>query len=160
MPMVLPCASVPIRALRFTSRSRRSARSASMIRLDNVKQHSERVLGDGMGIAAGLVDHQHAGFRAGLDVDRIEAGAIARDDQEAGRASQQVAVDVEVPRDFVARRADLIGMRRGDDRCGDMLGTFVLEPIETHIGPCLQDVGVDLMRQILDVENALVVDGH
>ena len=67
---------------------------------------------------------------------------------------------MEVPRDLVARRADLIGMRRADDRRGDILGTFVLEPVETHIGPCLQDVGVDLVRQILYVENALVVDGH
>jgi hypothetical protein len=113
-----------------------------------------------MGVAAGLIDHHHASFRAGIDVDRIEAGAIARDDQQAGRASQQVAVDVKVRRDLVARRTDLIGMRRGDDRCGDVLGTLVLQSIETHIGPCLQDVGVDLVRQILDVENALVVDGH
>ena len=36
MPMVLPCASLPIRALRLTLGARRSARSASMMRFDSV----------------------------------------------------------------------------------------------------------------------------
>ena len=51
------------------------------IRLDDPlgqsQQHSERVLGHGMGIAAGLVDHHDARFGTGIDVDRIKAGAIA-----------------------------------------------------------------------------------
>ena len=61
---------------------------------------------------------------------------------------------------FIARRADLIGMRRGQDRRRDLIGAFVLEPVEPHVGPRPQDVGIDLVRQIFDVEHALVVDGH
>ena len=41
------------------------------------EQHAQRVFGHGVGVAAGLVDHQHAGFAAGLDIDGIIAGAIA-----------------------------------------------------------------------------------
>ena len=124
------------------------------------EQHAQRVFGHGVGVAAGLVDHQHTGFAAGLDVDGIVAGAIAGDDQEVRRAPQQVSIDVEMSCQFIARRADLIGMRRGQDRRGNLLGTFVLEPVEPHIGPRPQDVGIDLMRQIFDVKHALVVDGH
>ena len=63
-------------------------------------------------------------------------------------------------REFVARRADLIGVRRGQNRRGDLLGAFILEPVQPHVGPRPQDVGINLMRQIFDVEHALAVDGH
>src|SRR5260370_15706308 len=62
--------------------------------------------------------------------------------------------------EFIARGADLIGMRCGEDRRRNFLGAFVFEPVEPHIGPCPQDVGIDLVRQIFDVEHALVVYGH
>ena len=124
------------------------------------QQHAERMLGDRMGIAAGLVDHQHARRRAGIDIDGIKARAVAGDDQQVRRAAQQIRIDMEMRRQFVARRADLVGMRRGQDRRRDLVGAFVLEPVEPHIGPRLEDVGIDRMGEIFDVEHALVVDGH
>ncbi len=41
------------------------------------QQHAERVFGDRMRVAAGLVDHEHACLGAGLDIDGIEACAVA-----------------------------------------------------------------------------------
>jgi len=61
---------------------------------------------------------------------------------------------------LIARGADLIGVRRCENRRGDVLGAVVLETIEAHIGPCLQHLGINLVGQIFDVEYALVVDGH
>ena len=63
-------------------------------------------------------------------------------------------------REFVARGADLIGVRRGQDRREDRFGGFVLEPVEPHIGPRRQHLGINRMRQIFDVEHALVIHGH
>ena len=51
------------------------------------------MLGDGMGVAAGLVDHQHARRGAGLDVDRVETRAITGDNQEVRGTVQQVGME-------------------------------------------------------------------
>ena len=99
------------------------------------QQHAERMLGDRIGVAAGLIDHQHARRGAGVDIDGVEARAVAGDDQQVRRAPQQVLMDMEVLRQFVARGADLVGMRRGQDRRGDVIGAFVLQPVEPHVGP-------------------------
>ena len=40
------------------------------------QQHAERVLGDRVGVAARLIDDEHSGGRAGVNVDGIEAGAV------------------------------------------------------------------------------------
>ena len=40
------------------------------------QQHAERVLGDRVGVAAGLIDDEHARRRAGIDIDGIEARAV------------------------------------------------------------------------------------
>ena len=69
-------------------------------------------------------------------------------------------MDMEVLRQLVARGADLIGMRRGQDRRGDVIGAFVFEPVEPHVGRRAEDVGIDLVGEIFDVEHALAVDGH
>ncbi len=69
-------------------------------------------------------------------------------------------MDVKMRSKFVARGADLIGMGRGQNRREDVVRALVLEPVEPHIGPCAKDVGVDRVREIFDVEYALVVDGH
>ena len=116
MPMVLPCASLPISALRLTL----ALAAQRAVGLDNAlrqrEQHAERVLGDGIGVAAGLVDHQHAGRGAGVDIDGIEARAVAGDDQQIRRPLQKIGMGMEMRRQFVARRTDLIGVRRGQDR--------------------------------------------
>ena len=88
------------------------------------QQHAERVLGDRIGVAAGLIDDQHARRGAGVDVDGIEARAVAGDDQQVRRPLQQILVDMEMRCQFVARRADLIGMRRRQDRRGDLIRSF------------------------------------
>ena len=134
------------------------------VRLNNAlrkrEQHCESVFGHRVGVPAGLVDHQHPRGRAGLDIDRIVARAIARDDQEIWRSPQQVCIDMEMPRKLIARRTDLVSVRGGQDRRGDFLRTFVLQSIEPHIRPRSQNFRIDLVCQILDVEHALVVDGH
>ena len=60
------------------------------------QQHAERVFGHRMRVAAGLVDDQHARFGAGLDIDGVEARAVAGDDQQMRRAPQQVGVHMKV----------------------------------------------------------------
>ena len=65
-----------------------------------------------MGIAAGLIDDEHPCLGTGLDIDGIVPRAIAGDDQEIRRPPQQVALDVEMTGEFVARSSNLIGMRR------------------------------------------------
>ena len=124
------------------------------------QQHAERMLGDRIGVAAGLIDDQHARRRAGIDVDGIEARAVRGHDQQVRRPPQQILIDMEMRRDLVARRADLIGMRRRQDWRCDRIGTFVLQPVEPHVGTRFEDIDIDLMGEIFDVEHALVVDGH
>ena len=124
------------------------------------QHHAERMLGDRIGVAAGLIDDEHARRRAGIDIDGIEARAVRGHDQQVRRPLQQILIDMEMSCDFVARRADLIGMRRRQDRRCDRIGTVVLQPVEPHVGAGFEDIGIDLMGEIFDVEHALVVDGH
>src|ERR1700736_1834555 len=65
-----------------------------------------------------------------------------------------------MPRQLIARGADLVGMRRGQNRRRYFLGALVLERVEPHVGPRPQNVGIDLVGEVFDVEHALVVDGH
>ena len=60
------------------------------------QHHAEHMCGDRVGVAAGLVDDQHAGVGAVLDVDGVVAGAAGRHDQEVRRARQQILVGVEL----------------------------------------------------------------
>ena len=124
------------------------------------EQHCQSVFGDRMGIAAGLIDDQHARRRAGFYIHRIVARPIARDDQQVRRAPQQVMIDVKMACELIARRADLIGVRRRQDRRRDFVRALVLKPVEPHIRPGAQDVGINLVREVFDVEHALIVDGH
>ena len=118
------------------------------------------MLGDGMGIAAGLVDDQHARIGARLDVDGVEARAIAGDEQQVRRALQEGGIDVEMRGEFVAGGADLVDMGGAEDRRVKVFGGLVLDAIEPDVGPRLQDVDIDRIGQIFDVEDALAVDGH
>ena len=114
MPMVLP-------ALRSHQRVAIDVAVAAQraVGLDDAlrqrQQHAERMSATECGVAAGLVDDQHAGCGAGLDIDGIEARAVAGDDQEVRRAPQQVGMDMEVRRQLVARRPDLVDMRRREN---------------------------------------------
>ena len=118
------------------------------------------MLGDRVGVAAGLIDDEHAGRGAGVDVDGVEARAVGGDDQQVRRAPQQVLMDMEVLCQLITRRADLVGMRGGQDRRGDVIGAFVFQPVEPHVGTSAENVCVDLVGEIFDVEHALAVDGH
>ena len=124
------------------------------------QHHPERMLGDRIGVAAGLIDDEHARRRAGIDIDGIEARAVRGHDQEVRRPLQQILIDMEMFCDFVARRADLIGMRRRQNWRCDRIGTVVLQPVEPHVGAAFEDIDVDLVGEVFDVEHALVVDGH
>jgi len=115
-------------------------------------------IGDRVGVAAGLIDDQHACRRAGIDIDGIEARAIAGDDQEVRRPPQQVRIDVKVPRQFVARRADLIGMRGGEDGRRSIRRVVVLHFVEPHVIALAEylDKTDRLVRR--DPKHALAVD--
>src|SRR5215475_6250871 len=113
-----------------------------------------------MRVATGLIEDQHPGLRAGLNVDRVETGAIARDDQEIRRALQKVRMDMKMRRKLVTRGADLIGVRLFDDRREDILRTFVLETIKPDVCPGFQNIDVDRVGEIFDIEDTLVVDSH
>ena len=124
------------------------------------QHHRQRVLGHRMRIAAGLVHDQHARIRAGLDVDGIEACAVAGDQQQVRRALQEGSIDMEMRRQLVAGSADLVDMGRTQDRGVKVLGALVLDAVEPDVGPRLQDVDVDRVGQVFDVEDALAVDRH
>jgi hypothetical protein len=65
-------------------RTRRNAACDVRNALEQAEDHAQRVvLGDAARIAARLVAHDHAGFRAGVHIDRVVASAEARDQQQA-----------------------------------------------------------------------------
>ena len=66
------------------------------------------MFGNRVGIAAGLVDDQHARLGAGLDIDGIKTRAVGGDDQKIRRALQERVMDMEVRRQLVACGADAI----------------------------------------------------
>ena len=118
------------------------------------------MLGDGIGVAAGLVEDKHACLGAGGNIDGVEPRTVGRDDQEVRRALQEILVDMKVPRQLVACRANLVGVRRRQDRREHIRRAFILEPIEPHVGAAFHDLGIDVVGEVFDVEHALVVDGH
>ncbi len=88
------------------------------------------MLGDGFLVAAGLIERQHTRIGAGLQVDGVVARAIGRDDQQALRPAQQVAVGVIFLGEFIARRADLIAVRSRQNRRRRIVRAVVLELVE------------------------------
>ena len=160
MPMVLPCASLPDQRIAIDVGFAPQRAVGFEDALGQRQQHAERVLGDRIGVAARLIDDEHSRRRAGVDVDGIEARAVRGHDQEVRRPPQQVMVDMEMRGDLVARRADLVGMRRRQDGRCDRIGTVVLQPVEPHVGTRFQDFDIDLIGEVIPREHALVVDGH
>ena len=75
------------------------------------QQHAEHVFSDRFGVAAGLVDDQDAALGAGLHIDGVVTGAVGRYDQQVRRVVQKLGAGVVVPRELVAGRAGLIGVR-------------------------------------------------
>ena len=159
MPTVWPSRSCPMKMLRSII-SRRIARSASTMRFDSAQHHRERVLGDRLLVAAGLVEAEHAGLGAGLQVDGVVARAVGRDDQQALRAAQQVRAGVIFLRQLVARRAGLVGMRGGEDRGCDIVRAVVPELVEADVGALLDDLGEYRVGRTVDKEHALAAVGH
>ena len=125
--------------------------------LGQAEQHAEHMLGDCLRVAARLVDNEDAALVAGLHVDRVVTGAVARHDQQVGRLPQQVGSGVVAGRQLVARRAGLVDVRRREDRRRDIGRAVVLEAVERHIGAPAEDVGVADHHMRCDVEHALAV---
>ncbi len=123
-------------------------------------QHAERMFGHRIGVSAGLVDDKHTRLGTGVDIDRIEARAVGRYDQQVRRPLQQILVGMEMPRQLIACRADLVGVGVGQNGRKDLGRALVLEPVEPHVGPILEDFNVDIVGEIFDVEDALVVNRH
>jgi hypothetical protein len=123
-------------------------------------QHAERVFGDRLAIATGLVEHQDSRVGASLDVDGVVTDAVRRHDQELGSPRDQRRIDVKPARKLVPRRPDLIDMGGGDDRCRLLFGGFVLEPVEPDVTPLGEHLGEDGVGEIFDVEDAFGVHGH
>src|SRR5262249_15606208 len=95
-----------------------------------------------------------------VDIDGVEARAIAGDEEKVRCPPQQIVVDMEMRREFVACGTDLIDVCSRKDRRESVLRAFILQSIEPHVGTRFEDVGVDRVGEILDVENAFGVDGH
>jgi hypothetical protein len=128
--------------------------------LREAEHHRERVLGDRLLVAAGLVEAEHAGLGAGLQVHGVVTRAVGRDDQQALRAAQQVGTRVILLRQFVARRAGLVGMRGGKDRRRDIVGAVIPELVETDVGALLDDLGEYRVGRTVDKKHALAAVGH
>src|SRR6266576_4170288 len=61
---------------------------------------------------------------------------------------------------FVARRADLIGMRARKNWRRIIVGTVVLELVEPDVGALLQDLGENAVGGTIDKEHTLGAIGH
>ena len=116
------------------------------------------MLGNRLGVAAGLVDHQDAALGAGLHIDGVVAGAVGRHDQEVRRLAQEIGVRVIVPRQLVAGRTGLIGMRGGKNGCAAAVGLLLPELIEPHVAALAEDFAIALRPVRRHAEDALIVD--
>ena len=124
------------------------------------QQHGEHMRRHGFRIAAGLIDHEHAGARAVLQVDGVVARAVGRNDEEVRHARERFAPRLEARRQLVPGRADLIGVRRRHDRRRGLLGRVVLQPVEADLRALRDQIEVAGMREVADVEDALDVLPH
>ncbi len=124
------------------------------------QQHSERVLGNGFAIAAGLVHHQDAGIRAGLDVDRVVTGAIRGDEQHIGHARDQRGIDVKLAREFMLGRPRLVDVGSGKDRRRGRVIARILKVVEADVGSLSENVDENRMGEGPHVEHALGINGH
>src|SRR6202044_4020364 len=70
----------------------------------------------------------------------------------------QFAADVIVRRQFVPRRADLIGMRGGQNLERGRVRDFLPEHVEPHVAPLTEHLAIADRPVRLDAENALAVD--
>ena len=107
------------------------------------QHHRQRVLRHAFLVAAGLVDHNDAGRRAGIHVDRVVAGAVGGRRDEVGHFGQQRRCHMEMRRDRLPRRPDLEDVRHVQDGIGLVRQAFVLQPVELHVRPLRQDLGVE-----------------
>ncbi len=128
--------------------------------LGEAQHHADDVLGHRFAVAARLVDHEHARLRAFLHVDGVVARAVGRHDQQVGRAREQRGGGVEPAGELVARRADLVGVRRFENGRRHLVGAVVLQLVEPHVRPPRQRVDVIVRRQVLHIEHALGIAGH
>jgi len=96
------------------------------VRLDGALGHHQHeadgVLGDGLEVPAGLVDGDHAGLRASLEVDRVVPRAVGGDDEEVGRALQESGRHAEWFGDVAPRGGQLVPVRIEERGLGDMTG--------------------------------------
>src|SRR6516225_3939576 len=108
------------------------------VALDNAlrqrKQHAEHVFGHRMRVTAGLIDDQDTRPRAGLDIDGVEARAVAGDEEKVRCPPQQIVVDMKMRREFVARSTYLIDMCGRKDWRKGVLRAFVFQSIKPHVG--------------------------
>ena len=100
----------------------------------DVEHHADGVLGDRLGVAAGLVHDQDTGPRAGGDIDRVVAGPCGRDAQQLGAALEQLGRGEPLLRQLVPGRGDLIGMRFSKIGPGVALGTLQIAGPELDVG--------------------------
>ena len=66
------------------------------------EDHGKDVCRHRLGVAAGLVDDEHARLGAILDIDGVETGAVGGDDKQVGHARQQFASGIEARIELVA----------------------------------------------------------
>ena len=124
------------------------------------EHHRDHMRRHRLGVAAGLIDHEHAGLGAVLDVDGVVAGAAGGHHEQVRHARQQVALGVKARTQLVAGRPDLIGMRGGDDRLDGFVGCLVLELVDPDFRPLRHEVEITGMRHLAHVEYALHVFLH
>jgi hypothetical protein len=82
---------------------------------------------------------------------------VGRDDQQALRAAEQIAVGVIFLGKLVARGPDLKRVRAGEHWCGHVVRAVVFQLVETDIAAAAEDFDEIGVRQIFYVEHALHV---
>jgi hypothetical protein len=80
------------------------------------QHHPERMLGNRIGVAAGLIDDEHARRVQASTSTGSKPAPFEDTISRVRRPLQQILIDMEMSCDLVARRSDLIRMRR--DRMG------------------------------------------
>src|SRR5499427_3382497 len=157
MPMHLPCASWPVKSPRSVKLPARSARSHSTTRLTS-DSSMPSTFGDRLRIAAGLIDDKDAALAAGFDVDGVVASAVGGDDEQVRRMRQKLGAGMVMPRELVAGRAGLIGMRSDEHGFGIIGHAPVVEHIEAQVVALAEHFEIAVRHVRLNQKYALVVD--
>ena len=128
--------------------------------LAEVEHQSQRVLGHRPGVGARLVHDEHAGPGAGGDVDGVVAGADRGNAEQPGAAFEQLRAGEPLPRQFILRRGDLVGVSLGQVRPGVLLRPGEVAGPQLDVGLAREPLGHRRVVMEVEAHHDLVLLSH